>query len=532
MFLESYKRHILPKYKTVERKIMNPNHRSNIPTFLTTALTALIALQLIMTPVMAATVYAWDFSGDHGFYNADTKALTTTRPVASEVGGFLWTTNLQNLVANTTLVAGTYKICMILPTTGGLGTIGVDEIRGADIAVTQANKILKIVHPTINFTDANRQDSATNPTTAKAGFDTLVSQGCQVTIGAAGSGETSGFLADANSFHVPTISPSSTAASLAIAGDYLFRTPGNDLVQSPATAAWAFSTGLRFVAIIARNDPYGVGLANGIHDAFNSLGGTANAPIIYDPSSASAQVTATDTLNTQIGTLLGSHPAAQVGVIVIAFADDGTTIFDKARTETNLPNVKWVGTDGIAGDNAFVPPPQGTATTLVAAFLAHVGLTGTQPTAPTLGTNGAISANLAFNGTSVPKVGGGTIDLTGTGYFSIYAIQPQPYWDYAYDAAVIAMLAILKGGSYTGTSIATQLGRTNSTDIGNATIGATGLIALDPTGDRAKQHYIIYGYTATTPPPPPPALPNAFIALLSLLFATSAAVAIVRKRRV
>jgi len=482
---------------------------------------------------MAATVYAWDFSGVHGYYNADTGMLQATRPVASEAGGNLWTTNLQSLYANSTLL-GKQKVCFILPTTGGLGTIGVDEIRGADIAVTQANMILNAIatvpkQPTVNFTDANRQDSATNPTTAKAGFDTLLSQGCQVTIGAAGSGETSGFLADANTNHVPTISPSSTAASLAISGDYLFRTPGNDLVQSPATAHWAYSLGLRFIAIIARNDPYGTGLANGIHDSFNGLGGTANAPIIYDPASTSSQQTATDTLNTQIGTLLGSHPASQVGVIVIAFADDGTTIFDKARTETNLPKVHWVGTDGIAGDRAFVPPPAGVSSTQIAAFLASVNLTGTQPTAPTLGANGALSADLAFNGTSVPKNGGGSIDLTGTGYFAVYGITPQPYWDYAYDAAVLAMLAILKGNSYTGTSIADWLGLNGNHSIANITIGATGLDSLAPTGDRAKQHYIIYGYTASVPAP---ALPNAFIALLSLLFASSAAVAIARKRRI
>ncbi len=511
---------------------MNPNHKSKLPTLFATALVALIALQVLVAPVMAATVYAWDFTGDHGFYNADTGMLQATRPVASEAGGALWTENLQALNANHTLAPGTYKICFILPTTGGLGTIGVDEIRGADIAVTQANLILNATatipnHPSVNFTDANRQDSATNPTIAKAGFDTLLSQGCQVTIGAAGSGETSGFLADANTNNVPTISPSSTAASLAISGDYLFRTAGNDLVQSPATANWAYSIGLRYIAIIARNDPYGTGLANGIHDAFNTLGGTANAPIIYDPSSTSAQQTATDTLNTQVGTLLGSHSASQVGVIVIAFADDGTTIFDKARTETNLPNVRWIGTDGIAGDRAFVPPPAGVSSTQIAAFLASVNLTGTQPTAPTLGTEGALSANLAYNGTSVPKTGGGSIDLSGTGYFSIYGITPQPYWDYAYDAAVLAMLAILKGNSYTGTTIASKLGI-----MGNITIGATGLDALAPTGDRAKQHYIIYGYTATTPPPSSPALPNIFVALLSILFASSAAIAISRKRRI
>jgi ABC-type branched-subunit amino acid transport system substrate-binding protein len=513
---------------------MKTNHKFELPTLLATALVALIALQVVVQPVMAATVYAWDFSGDHGFYNADTASLQATRPIASEAGGFLWTTNLQSLYANSTLT-GIQKVCFILPTTGGLGTIGVDEIRGADIAVSQANAILNMIaanHPTVNFTDANRQDSATNPTIAKAGFDTLVSQGCQVTIGAAGSGETSGFLADADADHVPTISPSSTAASLAISGDYLFRTPGNDLVQSPATASWAYSIGLRYIAIIARNDPYGTGLANGIHDAFIAKGGTANAPIIYDPTSTSAQQTATDTLNTQIGTLLGSHPASQVGVIVIAFADDGTTIFDKARTETNLPNVRWVGTDGVAGDRAFVPPPVGTSSVQVAAFLAKVNLTGTQPTAPTLGTNGALSANLAFNGTSVPKNGGGSLDLSGTGYFSIYGITPQPYWDYAYDAAVIAMLAILKGNSYTGTSIADWLGINGNHSIANITIGATGLDSLAPTGDRAKQHYIIYGYTATSQIITTPALPNAFVALLSLLFASSAAIAVARKRRI
>ncbi len=418
--------------------------------FLTTALIALFALQLIISPVSAT--------------------------------GLPSKTNI--------------KVCLILPTTGGLGTIGVDEIRGADIAVTQANTILAAGSSGVSFSDANRADSATDPAVADTGFKNLVdTQGCQITVGAAGTGETLGFLPDANTRKVPTISPSSTAASAAIAGDELFRTPGPDTIQTVASAKWLYSNGIRHVAIITRNDPYGTNFRDGFKTAFLALSGTTVAdPTVttYDYTSTSDIQAKTDTLNTQIGTILGTpYPANTVAVLVIAFATDGTTLFDKARTETNLPNVNWYGTDGVAGDRAFVPPASGgTASTAVATFLNNVNLTATNPTAPNPGVGGASMGNLAYNGTTVPKNGGGTVDLTGTGYHAVYGITPQPYWDYSYDAAVIAMLSILKANSYVGLDITAQIAT-----MANQTIGATGLLSLASTGDRAVQHYIIYGYT-------------------------------------
>ncbi len=405
---------------------------------------------------------------------------------------------------NASLPDHTPKVCLILPTTGGLGVIGVDEIRGATVALKQANAILAAGTTGIQFAiPPPSEDSGTTQSQANAGWKLLHNvAGCEATVGAAGSGETSGFLTDANNAKVPTISPSSTAASLAIAGDMLFRTPGNDLVQAPALAAWVYSLGIRHVGVITRQDPYGTGIRDGFATAFTALSGAevANTAVTtYDPSSISAAQAATSTLNGQIHTFLMTHAANTVGVVIIAFEDDGNAILDKARTEVDLPTVLWIGTDGIGGSNAFIPLNQcgsgcGSGSVAVASFMGKtVNITGTFATSPVLAAGGAQMDNLAYNGTVVPKrVGGvdsGIVNLTGTGFHAVYGLTPQPYWDYAYDAAVIEMLAILKANSYVGTDIAAQI-----IPVANATIGATGLLSLAASGDRALQHYIYYGY--------------------------------------
>jgi ABC-type branched-subunit amino acid transport system substrate-binding protein len=488
---------------------------------------------------LAAATYAWDLSGDLGYYNALTNSIQAARPVDNEAGGTIWTTLLQKLALNYT---GTPKlnipICLLLPTSGGLAALGFDEIRAIDVAVAQANMILKSGSSGVNFSDTFRYDSASLNTIAKTGFDFLTGapDNCQVVIGATGSDETSGFLSDANSRHVPAISPSSTAASLAIAGDYLFRTSANDLAQAPATATWIYHQGIRYLSIIAINSTYGQGLADGIDASFTSLGGhVANySTLFYAPYGLDSPRLATDTLNIQIGMILSSHLASQVGVLIVDPGGGDQTILSEAASQTNLRKVVWFGTDGVAGDPALLPPIDGgTGSPSIAQFVASINLTGSIPTVSSLGLGGATMSDLAYSGTTILKVGGGTINLRGTGYLPTYSITPQYFWNNAYDAATLAMLAILKGNSYNGTCISTWLGRTGTRSIANITIGATGLDALTPTGDRAVQHFSFYGYYTETIRSIS-ILSNAivsFVVLAVILSPAIAAIGLKRKRR-
>ncbi len=392
------------------------------------------------------------------------------------------------------------KIGILLPVSGGggLGVIGQDEERSAQIAVKQANKVLASGTTGVNFTTAGLTiDSATDPTVADTGFKNLVDTlGVRIVVGAAGSREVAGFKADADLRQVAAISPSSTAASLAIVGDYIFRAPGNDLLQAPAIAAWIYHQGIRHLAVITRQDPYGTGIRDGAKNKFLTFSGTEIADVsttTYDPDSISAAEAATVTLNSQIGTLLG-HPGAttaNTGVLMISFEDDGNAIFAKAATQTNLPNVNWFGTDGIGLSDAFLPVSQGgTGSTAVASFMANkVNVTGSFATAPAPGPGQSSVSTLYLDGASVAKAGGGSIDLTALGFHDIYAKDPQGYGDYSYDSAVLAMLAVLKSNSYVGASIAAQI-----IPVGAETIGATGLLALGPDGDRASQEYVFYYY--------------------------------------
>lgn len=423
---------------------------------LTIAITALIALQILVVPVSAAGL-----------------------PSKSHI-----------------------KIGILMPVSGGggLGVIGQDEERSAQIAVKQANAILDAGTSGVNFTTAGLVvDSATDPVVADTGYKNLVdSLGVRIIVGPAGSREVGGLLADANLRQVAIISPSSTAASLAIAGDSVFRAPGNDLLQGPAIASWLYHSGIRHLAVITRQDAYGTGLRDLAKTVFLGFAGTEVADVsatTYDPDSISAAQAATVTLNSQVGTLItnaGGNKTA-VGVLIISFEDDGNAIFAKAATTSNLPNVRWFGTDGIGLSDAFCPSSQGggcTGSTPVASFMANtVNVTGSFATAAAPGLGQTSMSECYLDGCVVSITGGGTVNLTAKmlSFHLVYNKEPQGYGDFAYDSAVLAMEAVLKANSYVGADIRSQI-----INVGNETIGATGLLSLGPSGDRAAQEYVFY----------------------------------------
>ncbi len=111
------------------------------------------------------------------------------------------------------------------------------------------------------------KDTASDPQTALMALLALKAQGIKFVIGPVSSAECAAVLPVANSLGMILISPASTATSLAIAGDNLFRLMPNDNSQGAGTAALMLKKGFTAVVPIWRGDVWGDDLKTSITTA-------------------------------------------------------------------------------------------------------------------------------------------------------------------------------------------------------------------------------------------------------------------------
>src|SRR3989442_10861037 len=301
------------------------------------------------------------------------------------------------------------------------------------------------------------EDSGGTPTGATNAFNALLAAGVKVIVGPLSSGEVNAIMPLANANHVVSISPSSTAPQLAL-DDYSFRVAPNDAFQSKALCRLFANQGIANVGIIARNDDYGKGLANltkGVFEAAPFSGRVTR--IMYDPL-ATNHATEVNLLSAAIA---GFGSPSQTAVLIIAFETDGLDILNLARHDATLSTVRWFGSETLKR-TALLPP---TAPTNIGDFLVQRNLTG-------------FLASAAKN----PVVTAFT-----TAYTAKYSRAPSPYAYYAYDAAWIAMLAVLRAGKYDGASIRAMI-----PIVGMQYIGASGHKIFDSNGDYAASDYRVW----------------------------------------
>ena len=179
-------------------------------------------------------------------------------------------------------------------------------------------------------------------------------------VGPSTSGNSQRVLDYANANNLTLISPSSTAPSLAIEGDALFRLVPNDSQQGKVLAdivhnqqgallaALIDQTGHEHVVMVVRNDTWGLGL-----DASTSarLAGVHNVDItriVHDESDAEWSQTAID-IETEIARVRSTTPNDPIAVLHIGFPGDFVSLAAQASNSSSMRTVPWFGTDGVAG---------------------------------------------------------------------------------------------------------------------------------------------------------------------------------------
>jgi ABC-type branched-subunit amino acid transport system substrate-binding protein len=153
------------------------------------------------------------------------------------------------------------RIGGLLPYTGDQALQLPPMRTGAELAVAEINEAGGVLGKPVEWIEG---DDGTNPAVARRTIAAHVAAGVDVIIGAGASGVTRAVLSDVLAAGVVLFSPSNTAADLSNDRDQglYFRTAPSDVLQGRALADVILRDGAQRVAIIARDDAYGTGLAD------------------------------------------------------------------------------------------------------------------------------------------------------------------------------------------------------------------------------------------------------------------------------
>ena len=315
------------------------------------------------------------------------------------------------------------------------------------------------------------EDTASDPQTALAGLKNLEAAGVKMVVGPASSGECQATVDYANDQGLLLISPTSSAQSLALAGDNLYRLVPSDQNQAQAMAALMWEQGMRALVPIWRQDVYGIGLRDDLTQAFTALGGRVYQGAGYDPSrpdwpSARALAAA------QVGRALAAQGANAVAVALIAY-QEGVDLLALVPAPSLLNQARWYASDGLAKSAALLADPA--AASLAASVeLSSLSFTREDHLSPT---PGLVLADRSVREEVAERLGG--------------AADPPAYG--AYDALWLAALAHETAG---WSAPIASLKQALETETGRR-VGLNGVLRLDAAGDLDYWSYGFHQVKAT-----------------------------------
>lgn len=353
------------------------------------------------------------------------------------------------------------KLGALIPLTGSLSQSGLSIKAGIEEAVSSINRYFDF-YGSDNRVVLTVKDTATDPAQAVAKLTELHDEGIEMVIGPSSSAAASALLPYLSTYGMVMISPATTAASLAVAGDNFYRFTLSDENMASALAMLLSQDGITRVVSIYRNDTWGTGLNQSFKTAFTARGGTVSAEVAYSSSGTDFSAALT-TADTACASAITAGGAAATAVILFSY-EEGITVLGSASAYPSLAQVKWYGGDGMAKNEALF------SNTAAADFASASSFTA------------AIYSILEVGGKTTPdpisrQVVADSIKL-GLGF------SPITHAYMAWDAAWVSSLAY---AAYKADSSATLGSKIASQSA--AYIGLSNYMALNSYGDRRYGEY-------------------------------------------
>lgn len=240
--------------------------------------------------------------------------------------------------------------------TGNWSTLGTTSKAAIELAAEDINAYLAAKNASFRMS-TSVADTKLETELAKTLFTQAKDEKISFIIGPQSSAELTAIKPLSDAAEVIVISQSSTAGSLAIANDAIFRFCPSDKIEGAAMAATIFKKGIKGLVTIARDDAGNKGLQSSTGAAFTAKGGETTPLLPYSTTLTNYSSVISD-IKDWLGALITTYGADKVGIYLASF-DEGVEIFKLAAADPMLNSVKWFGADGVALSTAFLTPAVG-----------------------------------------------------------------------------------------------------------------------------------------------------------------------------
>lgn len=247
--------------------------------------------------------------------------------------------NEENQKITTIKIGGLYSI------TGNWSSLGKTSQEAMKMGLIDVNEYLEQTGSMYRF-ETVVYDTQLDTTSAKSSIQFGFNQNdIRFFIGPQSSAEVGAIRQYANENKILVISQGSTASSLAIANDAVFRFCPGDNVEGAAISRTMYTNGKRMVITLSRNDAGNIGLQSNVGTSFNAMGGQVDpiSPYATNITDFSAII---QQLRTKIQQYSNTYGADQVGVYIASF-DECVNLFSQAENDPILRSVNWFGGDGM-----------------------------------------------------------------------------------------------------------------------------------------------------------------------------------------
>ena len=301
------------------------------------------------------------------------------------------------------------------------------------------------------------EDPLADPVRALQLAEEMHQRGIDIILGPGTSASAKAVKLYADPNGMTMLSCCSTAPSLAIADDSLYRLVPDDSRQGVALGRLLESEGVGVLVPIWVADPYGDDLHRTVAENFVAhRGGTVADGIRYGLGQTEFSAEASR-LASEVEALVGEHGADRVAVLMISHSES-TEIARAASSHDILSSVRWFGSETVAGRAELVEGG-------LAEWAEGVGLTAVQITEDPGRLHGRVQAHIS--------------DMFGQ------AVSAYVYP--SYDAAWLVGLSILHAGTTDAAELRSALG-----GVVSGYRGAIGDIILNEAGDLASADYAVW----------------------------------------
>lgn len=239
-----------------------------------------------------------------------------------------------------------FQFGYVFPETGDLAFLGPPQIAAAKYAISLINEAGGINGQPVPEIIAG--DEAGDAALASQAATAEINAGANAILGAAATGMTMAIIDKVVSAGVAQCSGSNTGVILTEypgkmngSTQLYFRTAPSDALQGPVLGDTVLADGWSNVAVVARGDDYGKGLANATADAITAGGGTVVLNDVYDPKT------------TDFSGLVEKIRAANPDAVVTVSFEEGFQLWKQLFAAGLTPDqVGIYGADGMRSETA------------------------------------------------------------------------------------------------------------------------------------------------------------------------------------